>query len=80
MRKRNLNFYDITLEQEVYGMGQMQLHEGVVWLMVYLFSPVFSNPENQKISHDIVRVLGRKAKTFNMPKKWRKQVFGNPNQ
>lgn len=61
---RNLNFYDITLEQYVDGMRQMELPDDVVWLIEYLFSHVLTNPENQKISHDIENVLGRKAKTF----------------
>lgn len=61
---RNLNFYDISLEQYVDGMREMELPDDVVWLMEYLFSHVLTNPENQNISHDIESVLGRKAKTF----------------
>ncbi|GAA5219691.1 NmrA family NAD(P)-binding protein [Membranihabitans marinus] len=61
---RNLNFYDITLEQYVAGMREMQLPKDMIWLIEYLFSHVLTNPQNQKISHDIEKVLGRKAKTF----------------
>lgn len=61
---RTLNFHDITLEQYVEGMKQMQLPEDVVWLIEYLFSHVLTNPENQKITNGIEQVLGRKAKTF----------------
>lgn len=61
---RTLNFYDITLERYVEGMKQMQLPDDLVWLIEYLFSHVLTNPENQNISHDIEKVLGRKAKTF----------------
>jgi uncharacterized protein YbjT (DUF2867 family) len=61
---RTLNFHDITLEQYVEGMKQMQLPEDVVWLIEYLFSHVLTNPENQKITNGIEEVLGRKAKTF----------------
>jgi uncharacterized protein YbjT (DUF2867 family) len=61
---RNLNFYDITLDQYTEGMKQMQIPEDVVWLIEYLFSHVLTNPDNQKITNDIEKVLGRKAKTF----------------
>lgn len=61
---RTMNLYDITLEQYVEGMKQMQLPEDVVWLIEYLFSHVLTNPENQKITNGIEEVLGRKAKTF----------------
>ena len=61
---RNLNFYDITLDQYVDGMKQMQIPNDVVWLIEYLFSHVLTNPKNQLVVHDIERVLGRKAKPF----------------
>ncbi len=61
---RNLNFYDITLEQYIDGMKQMQIPDDVVWLIEYLFSHVLTNPKNQLIVDDIEKVLGRKAKTF----------------
>ncbi|MCP4802567.1 MAG: NmrA family NAD(P)-binding protein [Bacteroidetes bacterium] len=62
--KRNLNFYDITLEQYINGMKQMQIPNDVVWLIEYLFSHVLTNPKNQLVVNDIERVLGRKAKPF----------------
>lgn len=62
--KRNLNFYDITLEQYINGMKQMQIPNDVVWLIEYLFSHVLTNPKNQLVVNDIERVLGRKAKSF----------------
>ncbi|WP_262732931.1 NmrA family NAD(P)-binding protein [Gaetbulibacter sp. NE] len=61
---RNLTFHEITLEQYIEGMRQMQLPEDVIWLIEYLFSNVLTNPNNQKISNDIEQVLGRKARTF----------------
>ncbi|TPN86052.1 NmrA family NAD(P)-binding protein [Aquimarina algicola] len=61
---RNLNFYDITLEQYVEGMKKMQIPDDVVWLIEYLFSHVLTNPKNQLVVNDIERVLGRKAKSF----------------
>lgn len=61
---RRLNFYDISLEQYIEGMKQMQIPNDVVWLIEYLFSHVLTNPNNQLVVNDIERVLGRKAKTF----------------
>ncbi|WP_282043211.1 SDR family oxidoreductase [Winogradskyella flava] len=61
---RRLNFYEITLEQYVDGMKQMQIPNDVVWLIEYLFSHVLTNPKNQLVVSDIERVLGRKAKPF----------------
>lgn len=60
-----LNFYEITLEQYIDGMRQMQIPNDVVWLIEYLFSHVLTNPKNQLVANDIERVLGRKAKTFS---------------
>ena len=62
--KRNLNFHDITLEQYIDSMKQMQTPNDVVWLIEYLFSHVLTNPKNQLVINDIERVLGRKAKPF----------------
>ena len=61
---KKLNFYEITLEQYVKGMKQMQIPNDVVWLIEYLFSHVLTNPKNQLVVNDIERVLGRKAKPF----------------
>jgi uncharacterized protein YbjT (DUF2867 family) len=62
---RRLNFHDMTLEQYIEGMKQMQIPNDVVWLIEYLFSHVLTNPNNQLVVNDIERVLGRKAKTFS---------------
>lgn len=61
---RALNFHDITLQQYVEGMKQMQLPNDVVWLIEYLFSHVLTNPNNQKITNGVETVIGRPAKTF----------------
>lgn len=61
---RSLKFYEITLQQYVDGMRQMQIPEDVVWLIEYLFSHVLTNPENQVITNGVERVLGRKPGTF----------------
>ncbi|WP_075340404.1 NmrA family NAD(P)-binding protein [Tenacibaculum agarivorans] len=61
---RKFNFHEITLEQYLDGMRKAQIPADVVWLIEYLFSNVLTNPNNQLISTDIEKVLGRKAKTF----------------
>ena len=61
---RDLNFYDINIEQYVEGMHKMGMPKDVVWLIEYLFSHVLTNPSNQMVVNDVERVLGRKAKTF----------------
>lgn len=62
---RSLNFYDISLEQYIQGMKQLQVPGDMVWLIEYLFSHVLTNPKNQLVVNDIERVLGRKAKSFS---------------
>jgi len=62
---RSLNFYDITLQQYIDGMKQLQIPSDVVWLIEYLFSHVLTNPNNQLVVNDVERVLGRKAKPFS---------------
>ena len=36
----------------------------VIWLFNYLFTEVLGNEKNQEITHDVEKVLGRKAKDF----------------
>ncbi|AVI52175.1 NmrA family transcriptional regulator [Pukyongia salina] len=62
---RSLNFYDISLEQYIQEMKQLQVPGDMVWLIEYLFSHVLTNPKNQLVVNDIERVLGRKAKSFS---------------
>ena len=40
------------------------LPDSYVWLFGYLFEEVLGNPENQEVSDDVARVLGRKATDF----------------
>ena len=61
----NLTFHEIALQQYIDDMKQMQVPNDVIWLIGYLFSHVLTNPNNQTVTHDIERVLGRKAKTFS---------------
>ena len=40
------------------------LPDSYVWLFGYLFKEVLGNPDNQAVSEDVKRVLGRSATTF----------------
>ena len=40
------------------------LPDDYIWLFTYLFSEVLGNPDNQVVSNDVERVLGRKATDF----------------
>ncbi|KXX66859.1 SDR family oxidoreductase [Flammeovirga sp. SJP92] len=62
---RDLIFHEITLDQYVEGMKQIQLPNDVIWLIEYLFSHVLTNPKNQIVSRDVEKVLGRKARSFS---------------
>ncbi|MEM9052041.1 MAG: NmrA family NAD(P)-binding protein [Bacteroidota bacterium] len=61
---REISFEVVTLEQYKEGMKAAGLPSAYVWLFGYLFKEVLGNPKNQNISHDIERVLGRKATDF----------------
>lgn len=62
---RAIEFVPITIEEFKEGMRQAGLPDDYVWLFGYLFKEVLGNKENQEISKDIERVLGRKAIDFS---------------
>lgn len=61
---REIAFEAITLDEYSKAMKAAGLPEAYIWLFTYLFKEVLGNPENQDISNDIERVLGRKATDF----------------
>ncbi len=61
---RDIQYIPISLEQFKEGMKAAGLPESYVWLFGYLFQDVLGNEENQVVSNDIERVLGRKAIDF----------------
>ncbi|WP_425237750.1 NmrA family NAD(P)-binding protein [Ulvibacterium sp.] len=61
---REIHYQPISLEEFKAGMKAAGLPDSYVWLFGYLFKEVLGNPENQDISHDVERVLGRKATDF----------------
>ena len=62
---REIAFQSITLDQYTDGMKPAGVPDDVIWLIGYLFQHVLTKAENQYVSHDIEKVLGRKATSFN---------------
>jgi len=61
---RTIQFQAISIEAYQEAMKNAGLPDAYVWLFSYLFKEVLGNPANQDISHDIEKVLGRKATDF----------------
>lgn len=61
---RELHYHPISIDAFKEGMKQAGLPDAYVWLFGYLFKEVLGNPENQEISHDVEKVLGRPATSF----------------
>ncbi len=62
--EREIAYHPITVEEFKTGMKQSGLPDSYVWLFGYLFTEVLGNPENQDVSLDVEKVLGRKATDF----------------
>lgn len=62
---RKLTFVPITLPEYVEGMKQQGVPSDVIWLFEYLFTEVLDNPENQMVTRDIEKLLGRKPVDFS---------------
>jgi len=62
---RDINYVPITIEEFKQGMKAAGLPDSYVWLFGYLFKEVLGNPDNQEVSSDIEKVLGRKAISFD---------------
>ncbi|WP_203258431.1 NmrA family NAD(P)-binding protein [Hyunsoonleella ulvae] len=61
---RQIQYVPISIEAFKDGMREAGLPDSYVWLFGYLFKEVLGNPENQEVSHDVERVLGRPAIDF----------------
>lgn len=59
-----IQFIPISIEEFKDGMRKAGLPDSYVWLFGYLFQEVLGNPDNQDISNDVIKVLGRPAKDF----------------
>ncbi|MBU2973241.1 NmrA family NAD(P)-binding protein [Zobellia sp. B3R18] len=61
---RSIQYIPISIEEFKEGMLQAGLPDSYVWLLGYLFKEVLGNPDNQEISNDVAKVLGRPAIDF----------------
>lgn len=61
---REISYEPISLEEYKMVMQAAGLPADYVWLLQYLFKEVLGNPENQDVSDDVEKVLGRKATDF----------------
>jgi uncharacterized protein YbjT (DUF2867 family) len=61
---RKIQYVPISIEEFKEGMKAAGLPDSYVWLFGYLFQEVLGNPDNQEVSADVDKVLGRPAKDF----------------
>ncbi|QCK14274.1 NmrA family NAD(P)-binding protein [Mangrovivirga cuniculi] len=59
-----IHYQPISIEEFKEGMKAAGLPDSYVWLFGYLFKEVLGNSENQVVSHDVEKVLGRPAIDF----------------
>jgi len=62
--KREVSFTSISIQAYSDAMRSYGIAEDFVWLIEYLFTEVLGNPDNEEITHDIEKVLGRKPIDF----------------
>lgn len=60
---RNISFQPLTLREYTEMLEQYKIPQDHIWLVNYLFEQVLDG-RNAYITHDIEKVLGRKAKNF----------------
>ena len=61
---RKIKYEAISIDAFAAAMKASGLPDDYVWLFSYLFQEVLGKDENQDVSHDIEKVLGRKATDF----------------
>lgn len=62
---RAIAFTPVTLPAYIKALEEQGVPADYVWLINYLFSEVLANPDNQVVTHDIEKVLGRKPIDFS---------------
>ncbi|MBC30555.1 MAG: NmrA family transcriptional regulator [Muricauda sp.] len=62
---RDIKFIPITLPEYIKALKGYGLPEDYIWLIEYLFTEVLDNAQNQVITNDIERLLGRKPIDFS---------------
>ena len=63
--ERHLKFQAITQEEYNAMMKAAGIPSDYIWLFDYLFREVLGNPNNQVVTNDVEKVLGRKATDFS---------------
>ena len=61
---RDIAFTAITLDEYEKMLREYEVPEDIIWLISYLFTEVLLIEKNSIVTHDIQKVLGRKAKDF----------------
>ena len=61
---REVKYLPVSIDEFKGGMKAAGLPDSYIWLFGYLFEEVLGNPENQEVSADVERVLGRTATDF----------------
>ncbi|WP_242121577.1 NmrA family NAD(P)-binding protein [Aestuariivivens sediminicola] len=61
---RKIQYQPITMDEFKIGLAEAGIPEPVIWLLGYLFTEVLGHSENQTISDDVERILGRKPISF----------------
>lgn len=62
---RQIEYQPISLAEYSSIMEAAGLPPDYIWLFEYLFKEVLGNPDNQEVSNDVEKVLGRKATDFS---------------
>ena len=62
---KTIKYQPVSLDDYSAMMKSAGVPADYIWLFDYLFREVLGNPENQEISRDVEKVLGRKAKDFS---------------
>lgn len=62
--ERTIEFTPISLSAYTKMLKEFQVPSDYIWLINYLFTEVLGKEGNDVITHDVERVLGRKAKDF----------------
>lgn len=61
---KEIHYQPVSIEEFKDGMKAAGLPDSYVWLFGYLFEEVLGNADNQVVSHDVQKVLGREATDF----------------
>ena len=59
-----INFQSITMDEYIQMLKEYQTPDDYIWLISYLFTEVLIE-KNSAVTHDIEKILGRKAKNFS---------------